>query len=297
MSNEIVSVIIPCYKQARFLKESIYSVLGQTYRQFEILVIDDGSPDNVIEVTKLYTEVRLIQQPNKGAAIARNNGIRESKGSYLVFLDADDRLLPNALKAGIRFLSQNPTHAYVTGQVTIIDADGNFVEIPAQPVIEKDHYKTLLRSNYIWTPGVAMYRKSIFEIHKGFDHLAGGSADYELNIRIARSLPVGCHGQIILEYRQHGASMSGNLAYMLKSGVGVRRAEYKYVKHDLNLLNAWKQGIRIIQEDVGEKLLREINHTTRNKVLKDLWYILKYYPKGFVNFFKNRLKHLFTGGS
>ncbi len=297
IKNGIVSVIIPCYKQAEFLKEAIDSVLTQTYPYFEVLVIDDGSPDNIRDIVKQYPQVKFLQQPNQGTAITRNNGIRESSGSYLIFLDSDDRLLPNALETGVEFLIQNPTVAFVTGQVKLIDTNGAFLEIPLQPTIEKDHYKTLLRSNYIWTPGAVMYRRSIFDTYSWFDRFAGGSADYELNIRIARTLPVGCHGQVILEYRQHGTNMSKNFAYMLKSGVKVRRNQYKYVKHDPGLLNAWKSGIRIIQEDVGEQLLKEIRlkmqaASLRKGISKDVWYVIKYYPKGLVKLFGGKLKSI-----
>lgn len=294
-NEERVSVIIPCYKQAEFLKEAIESVLVQTYRNFEILVVDDGSPDDIEKIVRQYPPVKLLRQPNAGAAIARNNGIRNSTGSYLIFLDSDDRLLPGALLTGVAFLTQNPALAFVTGHVKLIDAKGNFLEIPSQPTVKEDHYRTLLRSNYIWTPGVVMYRRSVFDGHRGFDPRAGGSADYELNIRLARTLPVGCHGKVVLEYRQHGTNMSGRLAYMLKSGVDVRRKQYKYVKKDGSLLNAWKRGIKIVQEDVGERLLKQVHTKMKDPALRkggfdDLMYLLKYYPKGFIKFFLGRGK-------
>src|SRR5688572_6916008 len=185
-NKDVVSVIIPCYKQAAFLKEAIESVLTQTYPYFEILVIDDGSPDNVEEVSKSYPQIHYVKQPNSGAAIARNNGLLKSKGSFLVFLDSDDRLLPNALEDGVNFLENHPECAFVTGTVNLIDIEGNYVSTPPHPAIEKNHFSFLLNSNYIWTPGVVMYRRDVFYDTKAFDPYAGGSADYELNIRIAR---------------------------------------------------------------------------------------------------------------
>ncbi|WP_114782256.1 glycosyltransferase family 2 protein [Botryobacter ruber] len=297
VSKGMVSVIIPCYKQAGYLKEAISSVLEQTYPHFEILVVDDGSPDNVEEVVREFTQVKLIRQANQGAAVARNNGMLASKGAYLIFLDADDRLLPNALEAGVSFLTENPGCAYVSGLVQLIDVKGDFIEIPSQPKVEKEHFKTLLRSNYIWTPGVVMYRSAIFASQHGFDRHAGGSADYEINIRIARTQPIGCHGQVILEYRQHGANMSGNLAYMLKSGVRVRRAGYNYVKHDPGLLKAWRAGIQIVQDDVGKRLIKQIKANILNGapgkgILKDGWYVLKYYPKGVPKLIRAKLRRL-----
>jgi glycosyltransferase involved in cell wall biosynthesis len=295
MNNKIVSVIIPCYKQREYLKEAIDSILNQTYPHFEILVVDDGSPDNVEEVVQQYTQVKLIKQPNQGAAVARNNGILASKGAYLIFLDSDDRLLPDALQVSVDFLSAHPQCAYVTGLVQLIDTKGNFLTIPPQLHVETDHFRTLLQANYIWTPGVVMYRRSVFDTHAGFDSTAGGSADYELNIRIARTLPIGCHGRIILEYRQHEANMSSNLAYMLKSGVGVRRAGLKYVRHDQRLLKACETGIRIVQDDVGKRLISQIgkkllNKAPRKGLIRDIGSVLKYYPGGLPIVFKDKLK-------
>src|ERR687890_1245755 len=100
----LVSVVIPCYNQAHFLGEAIESVLAQSYKDFEIIVVDDGSPDNTSEVAARYPGVRCVRQENQGLAGARNTGIRESKGEYLVFLDADDRLLAEALEVGVKNL-------------------------------------------------------------------------------------------------------------------------------------------------------------------------------------------------
>jgi glycosyltransferase involved in cell wall biosynthesis len=291
MDTKVVSVIIPCYKQAQFLKEAIDSVLVQTYPRFEIIVVDDGSPDNISAILEGYTQVKYIKQANQGAAIARNTGIKNSCGHYLIFLDADDRLLPGAILSGVDFLADNPAHAFVTGQVTIIDTNGIVVDTPAQPTVEKDHYQTLLRSNYIWTPGVVMYRRSVFENQRGFDPTAGGSADYELNIRLARFFAVGCHGKVVLEYRQHQTNMSSNLAYMLKSGVSVRRRQYQYIKDNPALVGALRQGIRTVQQDVGERLINDLLHSKRNgtllkkKAIRDLMCLCHYYPRGALKFF------------
>src|SRR5437868_3561752 len=94
----LISVVIPCYQQAHFLGEAITSVLKQTYSHHEIIVVDDGSTDDPAAVTSSYPNVRYIRQKNQGTAAARNRGLRESLGSFLVFLDADDRLLPKAFE-------------------------------------------------------------------------------------------------------------------------------------------------------------------------------------------------------
>src|SRR3712207_6844017 len=104
----LVSVVIPCYNQAHFLGEAIESDLGQTYPHFEVLVVDDGSTDNTQEVAAPYPGVRCIRQENQGLAAPRNTGIRHTKGTQLVFLDADDRLLPGALASGLYAPKEHP---------------------------------------------------------------------------------------------------------------------------------------------------------------------------------------------
>ena len=102
----LASVIIPCYNQAHFLHEAIESASAQTYSHREILVVDDGSTDNTAKVTAGYPGVRYVRQENLGVASARNTGFKQSRGEYLVFLDADDRLLPEALRVGVDCLVQ-----------------------------------------------------------------------------------------------------------------------------------------------------------------------------------------------
>src|SRR5918995_1252705 len=111
----LVSVVIPCYNQAHFLVEAIESVLAQSYPRFEIVVVDDGSTDDTSEVAARYPGVRYVYQNNQGVSAARNSGLARSEGEYVVFLDADDRLLPEALEAGLRCLEARPECAFVSG--------------------------------------------------------------------------------------------------------------------------------------------------------------------------------------
>src|ERR687885_1823430 len=121
----LVTGVIPCYNQAHFLGEAIESVLAQSYTHFEIIVVDDGSTDNTSEVATRYPKVRCIRQDNQGLAAARNAGLRVSEGTYLVFLDADDRLLPDALEVGLECLEAYPECAFVSGKLRRIAADGS----------------------------------------------------------------------------------------------------------------------------------------------------------------------------
>ncbi len=223
---DLVSVVIPCYNQAHFLGEAIESVLSQSYAHFEIIVVDDGSTDNVSEVAHRYPEVCYIRQDNQGPSGARNRGLRESKGSYLVFLDADDRLLSEALDVGVGYLESHPECAFVSGRHKRIAADGQVLWVqPPPPLVEGDSYAELLRGNYVGIPAKVVYRRSVFELVGGFDTSLRFCEDYELYLRIARDFPVCYHDKVIAEYRWHDTNTGRNSTLMLKGALDVLRSQ------------------------------------------------------------------------
>src|SRR5918999_3301771 len=125
--SRLVTVIIPCYNQAHFLGEAIRSALDQGYSNKEVIVVDDGSTDRTAEVAGRYAGVETIRQENRGLAAARNRGLEGSRGEYVVFLDADDRLAGGALSVGAGSLDTHPDCAFVYGNVRLIDANGSLI--------------------------------------------------------------------------------------------------------------------------------------------------------------------------
>lgn len=294
----VVSIVIACYNQGRFLGEAIDSALRQTY-PVEVIVVDDGSTDNTASVVQRYRAARHIAQRNQGAAAARMCGFRESRGDFVIFLDADDRLLPHAVGAGIESLTLHSDWAFVSGHVRLVHEDGSPAGVPPQQHEIDNEYIGLLRSNYIWTPGAVMYRRSTIETVGGFQSSAGGSADYDLNIRIARRFAFGCHHDVILEYRQHGANMSADLAHMLKSAVSVRRALRKYVRKDQAARQAWKAGIVTVQADFGGRLVEQVKQDLRapgrrGRALRGMLCLFRYYPAGVMRIMSAGVSRLVT---
>jgi glycosyltransferase involved in cell wall biosynthesis len=277
----LVSIVIPCYNQGRFLAEAIRSVQCQTYPEVETIVVDDGSTDETAIVARSSPPAHLVSLRNSGAAVARNVGMRHSRGEYLVFLDADDRLLPDAVETGVAWLTAQERWKFVTGHVRLITEDGDPAGTP--PQVHGDSYVDLLRSNYIWSPGAVMYRRDALDAGGPFDPAAGGSADYELNIRLARGSAFGCHHQIVLEYRQHRGSMSANSRYMLRSAVAVRRAQRRHVRADRNAREALEAGIRIAQADYGDRVVTEVKADLRTprrwlEAFRGTACLLRFYP-------------------
>jgi len=282
----LISVIIPCYNQGHFLTEAIESVLVQSYPHFELVIIDDGSTDNVEEVAGRYPGVRYIRQENSGLAAARNTGLRRSRGDYLIFLDADDRLMPDALERGLTAFAAHPESAFVVGHCTPITVDGTSFPGSEQACVDRDPYAALLSKCFIYPPATVMFRRSVFETVRNFDTSVSPCADYDLYLRIAKDFPISCHHHVVAEYRKHGANMTRDSALMLKSAHTVLGSQRKHAKQKPAWKMAYKKGIRFIQECYGTPLVAEIRahvetHDMRLAIRK-LLALLRYYPQGIV---------------
>jgi glycosyltransferase involved in cell wall biosynthesis len=283
----LVSVIIPCYNQARFLGEAIESVLSQSYPHFEVVVVDDGSTDNTPEVASRYPGVRCIRQENRGLAGARNTGIRHSRGSFLVFLDADDRLLPDALEVGLKHLKEHPECAFVSGRWKTIAADGSPLPTPPPTPVKKDHYEELLRVCYISAPAAVIYQRIMLEFVGGFDASVSPSADYDLYLRVARDYSVHHHDEVIAEYRRHSANMTRNPTLMLKSEVTVLRRQWKYIRGSKQYKKAYEAGLQHSREYFGEPLIEEVRVSMQKRqwkqAMRGMVTLLRYHPRGFLS--------------
>jgi glycosyltransferase involved in cell wall biosynthesis len=222
-------------------------------------VIDDGSNDNTRSIATRVPGVRCVSQSNAGLAAARNAGIRCSNGSFLVFLDADDRLLPVALECGLQCFSLHPEAALVAGQARVIAADGVPLFPKASPpdLPDGDPYLALLRKNRIPVPATAMYRRTVLRAVGGFDGTLDASADHEIYLRVARQFPVRWHAEPVAEYRRHGGSMSRNPELMLSTALAVVRLQRQYTRGSAQARSAYRDGIRFLRDLYGEQVLEK----------------------------------------
>jgi glycosyltransferase involved in cell wall biosynthesis len=277
-TNAAVSVVIPCYNQGHFLREAIESVLAQSYRNFEIIVVDDGSTDNTSQIARTYPSVRYIHQNNRGLAAARNTGIEHSKGTFVVFLDADDRLVTIALEAGLYHLNAHPECAFVSGRYSVLRSNGQITLQSRHSFVEKDHYLELLRGIYIGMHGTVMYRRAVFESVGGFDPSFGACEDYDMYLRVARTNPVFSHDSVVAQDRFHSRNMTENRALMLKSSYKVLQAQKKYLLDDKQA-KAFAAGIRFWQTFYGDRLIKEFRLAPA--AIRNMPVLLRYYPRGF----------------
>ncbi len=297
VETPFVSVIIPCYNHAHFLPEAIESVLQQSYPHREIIVVDDGSPDNTPEIAARYAGVRCLSQENKGLAGARNAGLQISAGTYIVFLDADDRLTAGALQTGVDCLNAQPELAFAFGECRRVDLEGKVIPRPDQAPKNEDLYVELLHHSFIWCPATVMYRKTILLDMGGFNtslHVRA-SDDYDLYLRIARCSRIAAHGQIVAEYRLYPGSMSSNAALMLKSALYILHTQQDYIKGNPLYESACREGLKQARRYYGSKLLQNVLHdihsgTGGRKLIADLFTLLRFYPLGPVKYMVVRIQ-------
>jgi glycosyltransferase involved in cell wall biosynthesis len=218
-----VTVIIPSYTQGPYLSEAIESALSQEGCAVEVIVIDDGSTDGSPEIAARYPEVTLLRQHRQGACTARNRGLARSTGRHVVFLDADDRMLPRAVLTGMAALqAAGPGAGMAYGTFRRISASGTYLSTSGLPAGITDHYGFLLRRNPIVLHSV-LFRREALEAIGGFRLEDWLAADWDLYLRAALGFPAVCHGEVIAERRIHDAQLSAENVPMLRAVMNVMR--------------------------------------------------------------------------
>ncbi len=208
-SGPIVSVVIPAYNAAPFLRETIESVLAQTYEPVEIVLVDDGSTDGTPDVAASFADAILyVRQANAGVSSARNRGLEEASGVYLCFLDADDWLYPQDLARKVELLEARPELALAHG---LVEVTGPALE-PSGEVLRGAEGEVLdallnLIPPAIPCPSNVLIRRSVLADVGVFDEELSTSADYDLWLRVACEFPVGRVDEPSVKYRRHEGAM------------------------------------------------------------------------------------------
>lgn len=216
MPDPMVSAVIPAYNGERFLRQAIDSALAQTYPNFEVIVIDDGSTDSTPEILSQYgRNIRVLRQENAGQAAARNLGISRSAGQWIAFLDQDDLWDPCKIETQLSMAQD--ADALICSDARVIDGAGAVLrarmapeKAPPSPTL-----RDLIGSNTVIAVTV-LVRRDVVEAVGGFDSLNRlGTEDFQLWLRLAAR---GCKfrflKQVLASYRWHGDNISSNRARM-----------------------------------------------------------------------------------
>lgn len=279
----LVSIVIVCYNQARFLADAIESVLAQTYTNLEILLIDDGSTDDTAQVALRYPRVGYLRTPNRGLPAARNLGLLSIAGQFVLFLDADDRLLPEAVQAGVNCFHHSPAAAFVCGAFRNIHEDGSASSTPPQLRVRSQHYLRLLEGNFIGMHGAVLYRRDLLREEGGFNESLKACEDYELYLRLTRRWPMAQHTAVVAEYRRHNAGMSRNVPFMLRSVLSVLRRERPFLV-DAEHRHALRRGISTWKDYYFRQ---EFDAWKRDRQPAQLWQAFRLHPAAL---FKSALR-------
>lgn len=207
-----VSVIIPAYNAMTYLPATLENVLGQTFTDFEVLVIDDGSSDcTAAWVGQIQDRrVRLISQANQGMCAARNQGIALAQGEYIAFLDADDLWHPTKLAKQVRCLDECPDVGLVYTWTALIDREGRPTGRLFASHAEGDVWQQLVQHNITESGSSPMVRRSCFETVGVFDPDLPHAGDWDMCLRIAACYPFQVIKEPLVYYRQYSNSMSKN---------------------------------------------------------------------------------------
>jgi len=208
--SSTVSVIIPNYNYGRFIAESIQSVLAQTYPIHEIIVVDDGSTDDSIEIIRQFgNKARLITQQNQGVGAARNIGVENSSGEFIAFLDADDIWLPTKIEEQLKIFTDKEVGLVSCGAREFNSQNGETIEILLPDKTEWSAESILLRRHSINVSGNSIVvRRQTFEKVGGFDNRKQmhPAEDWEFCYRAALAGKVASVSKVLVNYRNHGGN-------------------------------------------------------------------------------------------
>src|SRR5215469_898504 len=257
MRETRVSVVIPAYNAAAYIPEALASVFAQTFSGFEVIVVNDGSPDTpALEVAlqPFRDRIRYVQQENGGPSAARNSGIREARGEFIAFMDSDDIWAPEYLAEQMKLFHTDPTPDLVcSDMITFGDAEVRPTTLTKKtgPLRESISLRDLLVLDYVLLPSCTVARRSILLSAGLFDLTIKGVEDWDLFMRIAHhGGRITVHRKVLGRRRIHAG--------------GLTRASFEILKQEVRLLSKWKNT---------EGLSAEIRHVVEEKLVQANAYI------------------------
>jgi len=190
-SEPLVSIIMPAYNSAHYIGQAIESVLSQDYKNFELLIVDDGSTDNTKEIVQQFNDSRIkyIYKENGGVSSARNRAIIRSKGQYIMPLDADDMMAPNFITSHLQEFEKHPEADLVYCDVSLIDADGEPIRVMKKPEYHNHRHliRDLFRQGHPIIPFRLGIRRSVFDKIGLYDETLVVAEDYDMMRRFVRA--------------------------------------------------------------------------------------------------------------
>jgi glycosyltransferase involved in cell wall biosynthesis len=234
----LISVIIPAYNGEETIRETIESVLNQTFKDFEILVINDGSQDATLDIINSIKDFRLkvFSYSNAGQAVSRNRGFSQSSGEFIAFLDADDLWTPTKLEAQLKALQDNPQAAVAYSWSDFIDEKGQFLRGASRSTLSGDVYAKLLLTDFLDNGSNPLIRRQALIEVGGFDETLTPAEDWDMWLRLAARYHFVLVPAPHILYRQSANSESSNLLRMESACVRLIESAFKQAPDSLQHL-------------------------------------------------------------
>ncbi|XWK85820.1 MAG: glycosyltransferase [Phormidium sp.] len=225
----LISVIIPAYNNEKTIQETIESVLRQTFTDFELIVINDGSTDRTLEIVSTIKDprIKVFSYSNAGGAVSRNRGFYHSSGEFIAFLDADDLWTPDKLEAQLKALQENPQAAVAYSWLNSIDESSNFLRTGNHRTENGEIYAKLYLIPFIESGSNPLIRRQALMDIGGFDESLPASQDYDLYLRLAARYEFIAVPFPQVLYRIASNSMSANVRRQEVTSLFVRERAFK----------------------------------------------------------------------
>ena len=261
MKNPIISIVIPCFNSEKYIESTLQSILNQSEKNFEILIINDGSTDNSLKIINQFKDKRIniISQENQGVSAARNYGLKLAKGKFIVFFDSDDVMSKDFLILRLNFLKNNNIISFCSGIVISYPLKNKIFETPYEDIKNK----ILLDNKHINTcPSNYMFKVQELKATKVlFSNQLSNAADRLFLLEISNFLKGGFIGK------------KGSLLYRIHQNSMSRKVNPKLISDNLLYLNL------VINNNLVPKEIKNSFLTTNHYIISGLCYVNKFYFK------------------
>jgi glycosyltransferase involved in cell wall biosynthesis len=274
-----ISVIVPAYNAEQTILETITSVQQQTFSDFELIVINDGSTDRTLELLNTVNDPRLkiFSYPNGGVSVARNRGIARATGEFIAFLDADDLWTPDKLDLQLAALQQQPEAGVVYSWAYYMDERDKIFQISEPIYFEGNVYTQLLVNDFVVSCSNCLVRRQAVESVGEFDPAVAGAADWDYWLRLAAHWPFVVVPKPQVFYRISSGSMSAQVEFMERCNLRVIEKAFQAAPLELqslknqSLANTYRYSAHLYLTRVGTA-------DAVKQAAQRLWMAIRLYP-------------------
>lgn len=212
MHNPAISVLMSCYNGEKWLGDAIESVLNQSFRDFEFIIVDDGSGDKSPDIMRSYSagdpRIRIIEKENTGLPDSLNVGIHAAKGEWIARIDADDLCEPNRLEKQLNLAISDPELVLIGSAYHEIDEQGRVYKLQTYPKTHQELKKNLLQKKRFFAHSSAFYRAELIRAEGGYRPRIKKSEDYDLWLRLSDIGKLACIPEPLIRFRSHPGQIS-----------------------------------------------------------------------------------------